>query len=260
MTFKAAVLGSPIEHSLSPKLHGAAYEILGIAGHYTSFEVTSAELPSFLIEHGPLQWRGFSLTMPLKESVLPLLTQVEPPVMESGSANTIVAKNGGWSGFNTDYLGFRYLLKDLEFKTVSVIGGGGTAKSALLALRNEGAAVQVFRRDDRRDAQLREIAPGVEILDWARIDEAFSADLVINATPISAAADYLSVARAVPVVIDALYAPWPPPLLSVQSGRIYLSGLELLVAQGMEQIALFAEIDFDRDDLFVQLLEAIRPQ
>lgn len=254
---RCAVLGSPIEHSRSPLLHMSAYEILGIQAEYHRFEVRADELSRFLIEHAPMHWRGFSLTMPLKEVATTIASHIGPRVALTGSANTLVATGSGWSSENTDEMGFRYLLAGANFNSVSILGAGGTARSALAALSRFEGEVRVYRRDARRDSSLRKIRETVLIEEWSSLANAFDSELVINAAPVDAAADYQRLARPVPLVIDALYAPWPPPLAKVQSFSGYKSGLDLLVAQGMEQVARFAEIEIDRDWLFQQLLRAI---
>src|ERR1039457_5154726 len=98
---KAAVLGSPIAHSLSPALHRAAYRALGLAGwDYQAVDCTEAGLPALLAGCGA-DWAGLSLTMPLKRAVLPLLGKVEPLAAEAGAANTVTFAGGISRGHNT---------------------------------------------------------------------------------------------------------------------------------------------------------------
>src|SRR5438128_2367522 len=101
---RAAVLGSPIGHSLSPVLHRAAYAALGLDWTYDAFEVTPEELPAYL-DGLDLTWGGLSLTMPLKQAVLPLLHHRAPLVEGTGSANTVVLRDGERFGHNTDVEG-----------------------------------------------------------------------------------------------------------------------------------------------------------
>ncbi len=102
---KAAVLGSPIAHSLSPALHRAAYQALGLDGWcYAAIECDEARLPGLLDECGP-DWAGLSLTMPLKRAVLGLLDHAEPLALEVGAANTVVFAGGARHGHNTDVPG-----------------------------------------------------------------------------------------------------------------------------------------------------------
>jgi len=102
---KAAVLGSPIAHSLSPALHRAAYTALGLTDwSYQAIECDQAALPALLAGCGP-DWAGLSLTMPLKRAVLPLLDRTDPVAADVGAANTVVFGDGGRHGYNTDVPG-----------------------------------------------------------------------------------------------------------------------------------------------------------
>ena len=139
---RAAVLGSPIAHSLSPALHRAAYRGLRLAGwSYDAIECDEQGLPALLDSLGP-EWAGLSLTMPLKRAVLPLLDDVEPLVAEVGAANTVVFTGGQRRGFNTDVGGIVTALSEAGVTpegNVVVLGNGATACSALAALRQMGA-------------------------------------------------------------------------------------------------------------------------
>ena len=140
---RAAVLGSPIAHSLSPVLHRAAYRELGLTDWtYSAIECDEQRLPSLLDSLGP-DWEGLSLTMPLKRAVLPLLDHVEPLVTQVGAANTVVLAAGQRRGFNTDVAGIVTALRQAGVTTggnVLVLGSGATACSALAALDAMGAA------------------------------------------------------------------------------------------------------------------------
>ena len=140
---RAAVLGSPIAHSLSPALHRAAYRELGLAGWtYDAIECDEEGLPALLDSLGP-DWAGLSLTMPLKRAVLPLLDETEPLAAEVGAANTVILAGGQRRGFNTDVSGIVTALRQAGVTStdgnVLVIGSGATACSALAALRETGA-------------------------------------------------------------------------------------------------------------------------
>ncbi|HNN48783.1 MAG TPA: hypothetical protein PKM12_07400 [Marmoricola sp.] len=120
---RCAVLGSPIAHSLSPALHRAAYRSLGLDWTYEAIEVDSASLTGFVEGLGE-QWRGLSLTMPLKRTVLPLLTEQDLWVTRSGAANTVILEDGQRRGFNTDIPGAMAALKErsVQPNVVTIIG------------------------------------------------------------------------------------------------------------------------------------------
>src|SRR5262249_40667156 len=178
---KAAVLGSPITHSLSPVLHRAAYQALGLTGwSYQAIECDAARLPGVLAGCGP-GWAGLSLTMPLKRAVLPLLDHVGPLVREVGAANTVVFSGGQRHGHNTDVPGMIAALAEAGVTglpapaTVLILGGGATACSALAAVRGLGAAQATAAvRDPARAQDLlaaaARLAIGLTLTDFGKPD------------------------------------------------------------------------------------------
>ncbi|MGZ4633123.1 MAG: shikimate dehydrogenase [Actinomycetes bacterium] len=245
---RAAVLGSPVRHSLSPVLHRTAYDVLGLAGWtYDAYDVEEPALPGFLAGLDP-SWAGLSLTMPLKAVVLPLLDLVSPLVRAVGAANTVVLGPEGRSGENTDVPGLVAALKErgvLSCDQAVVLGAGATARSTVAALSELGAAVTVFARSLPRRNGLAETADAVgvplEVLPWERAADGLGAPLVVNTTPAGAAdALALAVPRRPGVLFDVLYEPWPTPLASAwqeRDGEV-LGGLDLLVHQAVLQVAL----------------------
>src|ERR687898_2507228 len=136
MTHRAAVLGKPIAHSLSPTLHNAGYIALGLADwHYEKIECAEAELPGLLSGLGP-EWAGLSLTMPLKETALSVATTVSAVAAAVGAANTLVRRPDGWFAENTDVVGMVALLRTLGLGAGAdfvVLGAGGTARAGVAA-------------------------------------------------------------------------------------------------------------------------------
>jgi shikimate dehydrogenase len=249
---RAAVLGSPIAHSLSPALHRAAYRELGLDGWtYDAIECDEAGLPALLDSLGP-DWAGLSLTMPLKRAVLPLLDEADRLVSEVGAANTVVLQDGRRRGFNTDVAGIVTVLRQAGVSAngnVIVIGGGATACSALAALRETGAGqVTVAVRDRRTAEPLLAVAArlGVRVRltglgdDLGR--EAWQ--LLISTIPVAGArlvADRIAAGTLVTsAVFDVLYDPWPTPLASAaaQASLTVISGYEMLVGQAAGQVEL----------------------
>ncbi|HET6816057.1 MAG TPA: shikimate dehydrogenase [Mycobacteriales bacterium] len=255
----AAVLGSPIAHSLSPVLHQAAYDGLGLADwRYTAVECTEAELRSTLERLDASGLAGVSLTMPLKRAVLPMLARTEQLVDDVGAANTVLFGGvaGEWWGANTDVGGMAAALRRLDVvspKRVCVLGGGATAASALAALREIGAAaaVVVVRRPagvaDLRAAADR-LAFAIDVLPWDDASAVVGAcDLVISTTPAGAtdALPSLVSPRGDAVLFDVVYAPWPTVLAREwlsRGGRV-IGGLELLVEQAALQVKLMTGQD-----------------
>src|ERR1700734_3918661 len=148
---KAAVLGKPIAHSLSPVLHRAAYQALGLTDWtYDLVECDEAGLADYVNSRGP-QWAGLSLTMPLKRTVLPLLDHVDHLASATGGANTVVFRPEGRYGYNTDVRGIVDALTEAGAPaagSVTIIGAGATACSALAAVGEfGGAGADIVARD-----------------------------------------------------------------------------------------------------------------
>ena len=152
---RAAVLGSPIAHSLSPKIHTKAFEILGISGEYQAIEVDERAFPTFFAENCEDNWNGFSLTMPLKEIVLRASNQVDDCARRINSANTLYRLGNGWGVISTDYLAIENLLSVDANHSVAIIGGGGTARAAIGSLNSKVKTVDVLLRNSATLPELR---------------------------------------------------------------------------------------------------------
>ncbi|MFD9074850.1 MULTISPECIES: shikimate dehydrogenase [Streptomyces] len=245
---RAAVLGSPIAHSLSPVLHRAAYRELGLGDwSYDRFEIDEAGLPEFLGRLGP-EWAGLSLTMPLKRAVIPLLDEISETAASVEAVNTVVcADDGRRVGDNTDIPGMVAALRERgieQVESAAILGAGATASSALAALaRVCTGEIVAYVRSEARAAEMRQWGErlGVEVrtADWADAERALHAPLVVATTP-AGTTDALS--RAVPerpaTLFDVLYDPWPTALAARWSayGGAVVSGLDLLVHQAVLQV------------------------
>ncbi|WP_409056540.1 shikimate dehydrogenase [Streptomyces sp. SYP-A7185] len=245
---RAAVLGSPIAHSLSPVLHRAAYGELGLVDWtYDLFEVDEAALPGFVGGLGP-EWAGLSLTMPLKRAVIPLLDEISETAASVEAVNTVVlTEDGRCVGDNTDIPGIVAALRERgieQVESAAILGAGATASSALAALaRICTGEVVAYVRSQERAAEMRQWGERLEVEvrteDWADAERALSAPLVIATTP-AGATDALS--AAVPerptTLFDVLYDPWPTALAARWSmyGGAVVSGLDLLVHQAVLQV------------------------
>ena len=252
---RAAVLGSPIAHSLSPVLHRAAYQRLGLDGRcYDAFDVDEAALPGFLSGLDAAEWAGLSLTMPLKRAIIPLLGTVSETALAVEAVNTVLfADDGTRSGENTDVPGLVAALAEREITTAdgaAVLGGGATAASAVAALASivrRGGSVDVYVRSQGRAAQLIPTAErcGIElrVRPWTEAREVVEHPLVINTTP-AGAADELAeaVEKENPdgTLFDVLYHPWPTRLAAAweHGGGTVLGGLALLIHQAALQVEL----------------------
>ena len=243
---RAAVLGHPIDHSLSPVLHRAAYGELGLDWDYSAIDVTSDGLAGFLESLGP-EWVGLSPTMPLKETVIELLTDIEPAAAAVRAVNTVLLDGAGRAGFNTDITGLQAIFSDAQIgphSVATVIGAGATARSAVAALAAVGVArTTVLARRPEPAAELGVLANGLgmaaEVGSWPPTAEALAGDIVVSTVPADVAAAFATPARH-GLLVDVLYHPWPTPLAAAwegAGGRV-VGGLELLVRQAVEQVTL----------------------
>ena len=260
---KAAVLGSPVAHSLSPALHRAAYAELGLDDWtYEAVECDEAALAAFVTSRGP-EWAGLSLTMPLKRTVLPLLVHVDPLAVIAGGANTVVFRPDGRYGYNTDVQGIVDALTEAGAGlargdgpprppaapgSVTIIGAGATACSALAALAELGApAADVMVRDPSRATDLLAAAErlhvAVRLVPRTALTDV-APGLLISTVPAGAADGYAErirvTGRAPAAVLDVVYDPWPTPLAQAASaaGAVVANGFAMLLHQAAAQVEL----------------------
>ncbi|GAB2795579.1 shikimate dehydrogenase [Streptomyces daliensis] len=250
---RAAVLGSPIAHSLSPELHRAAYAELGLTGWtYDRHEVDEEGIARFLdglaARDGGPEWAGLSLTMPLKRAVIPLLDEITAGAASVEAVNTVVFTGDGRRvGDNTDIPGMVAALRERGVENVeraAVLGAGATASSALAALKLVcDGEVTAYVRSEARAREMRgwgeRLGVPVRLADWAEAAEALTAPLVVATTP---AGTTDALAAAVPerpgTLFDVLYEPWPTALAAAWSGNggTVVGGLDLLVHQAVLQV------------------------
>jgi shikimate dehydrogenase len=261
---RAAVLGHPIGHSLSPVLHRAAYAELGLAGwSYDAVDLTEDRFPAWFAGLGP-QWRGLSLTMPLKRVVLGQLAEVTPLARTVGAVNTVTWDEARRPvGENTDVHGMVEALRSAGVtssvtapadpsRPAVVLGGGATACSALAALVELGVAeVEIRVRSAARARDVVEVAARLglkaELADLAGPDAhaaALAAPILVSSLPADAATAWAaglpSGARPAGVLLDVTYHPWPTAAARAwtASGGAAVGGFEMLLHQAAEQVTL----------------------
>ncbi|MGC4112658.1 MAG: shikimate dehydrogenase [Nocardioides sp.] len=245
---RCAVLGDPVGHSLSPVLHRAAYDQLGLDWTYDAVRVPAGALAEYVEGLGG-EWRGMSLTMPLKREVLPLLSTGDAWTRLAGAANTLVLdEDGARRGLNTDVPGALAAIGAATSGPLSravVLGGGATAASVVLALAELGVREVTFvvRDPARAEETVAAVArhpqaPRVQVRALGDLGQE-SADIVVSTVPAqSQSASLLTALAEVPVVFDVVYDPWPTPLAAAAlvDGRTVISGLDLLVQQAVGQV------------------------
>lgn len=259
---RGAVLGHPIGHSKSPALHNAAYAALGADLSYSAIDVQESGMADFLAQvRAEKNWYGLSVTMPLKNVAVELMDELTPTARALGAVNTIVCTQtpagvAHLRGENTDVAGLVNALRHagvVERPRAAILGGGGTAVSAVAALVQLGAPeITVFVRTLAKGGEVQAVAAALGVsLSLELFDGAPGAlagfDVVISTLPPRAAdatahaftGQGTAVKRA--VLLDAAYDPWPSALAQAweRSGGVVVAGIEMLLYQGVEQVKLF---------------------
>lgn len=257
------VFGHPIGHSLSPVMHQAALEKLGLQDEfsYLPFDVRPEQLPAAVAAIRALDMRGVNVTIPHKENVLPLLDLVQPEAVLLGAVNVIVNEDGRLIGYNTDGLGFlRSMTEETGVspagKNILIIGAGGACRAVAAALFAAGAAelVIVNRSRQRAEAVARMIDPSlrqVQVMDFAdeSLDQAVAgAEILVNTTSLGMAPaggcplnEQLHLLHPGQLVCDIVYRPRSTPWLqaAAAAGCQTLGGLGMLLYQGAEAFQLW---------------------
>lgn len=283
-----AVMGDPIGHSKSPLIHRAAYRELGLAWRYRAIRCGEAPLAAFLAGRGP-EWRGLSLTMPLKDEAYRLAHTLDETARESGVVNTLLRLEGSdaprWAGFNTDVAGLARAIAraGLDATRTIVLGAGATAGSAILAARRLGAThVTVVARRIEAARQLAErfhgtsgatgpISVQADALTLASkgaseprlTDPALTSPTLIISTLPGHGVDWagLAIPAGIAPLFDVAYNPWPSAGARAwgAAGGVAHSGIDMLVEQALIQVRIFANGDPDaplRDE--ARVLAAMR--
>jgi shikimate dehydrogenase len=257
---KAAVLGSPVAHSRSPQLHLAAYRALGLEDWtYERIECSATELPALVGGFGP-EWVGVSVTMPGKFAALQFAAERTPRAELVGSANTLVQTETGWRADNTDVdgvvgaLGAAIGIGGQERsdrgigiggqRTAAVLGSGGTAPAAVVGLVELGITdLTIVARNPEKARPLLALGRrlGIEARWTALGTPIVGVDVVVSTLPAEVAAQFAATVRGVPLLLDAIYDPWPTPLVQsvAAAGGQVVSGLQMLLHQAFAQVEQF---------------------
>jgi shikimate dehydrogenase len=274
MSKQFLVVGDPVDHSKSPAIHRAAYNVLGLDWTYGRLQVAKNDLRQVL-DNAPEQLSGFSVTMPLKEEAARSVQSMDEFARATGAVNTLVRSSSGWAGYNTDVFGVVMAIREsvpAGRAVIGVIGSGATAKSSVAALRliNPKARVIVYARSTDSYETLREFAKSLEI----RVSRKRSlrslvrkSDLTISTLPSGALDEHLEragkrLASAIKgPLFDVAYNPWPSHAAKVwlASGQSVISGIEMLIWQAVAQIRLFVHGDPNQElSNEVAVVEAMR--
>lgn len=260
MMRRAAVLGSPIAHSRSPVLHNAAYAALDLDWTYTAIDVPAGTLAQFKRSLDD-SWLGFSLTMPLKVEVLPLLDEISADAARIGAVNTVTIREGRWWGSNTDVPAMVELLAGCR-GSATILGAGATARSALHALASLGIRdVTVWAR--RLEAaqtlvlEAGDLGMHLRAVSGPPDGALLVADALVNTVPDTTAWADVTVPQPPGRLLDAVYDPWPPPLTARWPAAHVRSGFDLLLAQATRQVELWTGSPAPRSTMATALLSTV---
>lgn len=270
---RAAVLGSPITHSRSPRVHLAAYRALGLVDwRYDRIECTADRLPE-IVSGADADFIGFSVTMPNKRAALVFATERTERAELVGSANTLVRVATGWRADCTDIDGVSGALTDLAVDAdlaagtspvAVVVGAGGTALPTIMALAETGITdVTVVARDAGRAAPVLELCERLRMNGEVAPFEPAEAlarrcresAVVVSTVPADAAVVLAPAVARARKVVDVIYDPWPTPLASavVAAGGTVVGGLVMLVNQAFRQVEQFTGLPAPRDVMVAAL-------
>lgn len=263
------IIGDPIAHSLSPRIHNAAYKALGIDGQYdyAARQIKPAELAGFMQEVRDCGIRGVSCTAPHKVAIMEYLNEIDATARKIGAVNTVVNDNGRLTGYNTDWLGVVLPLEKLtglQGKNIALLGAGGAARSIAYGMTERGAKLTVYNRTLEKAWELAEEfgGKGASLDDPAAIK---NADIIINATSVGMAPDnegtplpkeYMRTGQ---IVFDSIYVPYDTKLLieAHEQGAQVVHGTEMLLQQGVAQFKLYTGYDAPEDVMRLALQEAL---
>ncbi|RJQ21451.1 MAG: shikimate dehydrogenase [Nitrospiraceae bacterium] len=263
------IFGNPIGHTLSPRMHNAAFKTLGLDMCYIAFRVLPEDLPAAVKAVKGLDLLGVNITVPHKENVIPLLDEVDEEAAFIGAVNTIVNREGGLKGFNTDGRGFMSSLSEkglsVEGKEVLIIGTGGASRAISYYLSEKASKLFLFDIDrpkaDKLAADLKKIRSNIFLLD--SIGDIARPGIVINATPLGLKAE-----DALPfnpglissdmIICDLIYKKTGLLLEAEKRGARTLDGSGMLLWQGVLAFELWTGIKPPVDVMRHALLSGIK--
>jgi len=270
---KAAVIGWPVSHSLSPLIHNHWMKQVGVEGRYEAIAVEPENLEAEVQRLVAEGYSGFNVTVPHKEKILPLMTKLAPLARQMGAVNTVkVETDGTLTGFNTDGIGLVTHLKTSvpdwpHDRPALILGAGGAARAAALGLLLENLPFVMIANRTRSKAEkiAKDVGRGrMTVVDWQDRNSAVAAaGLIVNTTTLGMAGQPpleldLSTAASDTVIYDIVYKPLETALLAAARARVLrtVDGLGMLVHQGAAAFKIWFGQDVGYDDELKTLLEA----
>ncbi|MGB5633133.1 MAG: shikimate dehydrogenase [Waterburya sp.] len=259
------IIGDPVEHSLSPVMHNAAIASLGLDYIYVPFPVKQGDLSRAIEGFTAVDLVGFSITIPHKQEIIPLLTEISDDAANIGAVNTVWRTANGWKGTNTDAVGFVAPLKTMSRNwtqvTPVVLGNGGAARAVIAGLTNLGCQeIHVIGRNPDKLARFYQSwshAPDITSLlrihSWDNLSSLIpAADLLVNTTPVGMSPHVdaspidqvlMQKLKVNAIAYDLIYTPSPTQFLKLAQtqGITTIDGLEMLVQQGVAALEIWLQ-------------------
>lgn len=259
------IIGDPVEHSLSPVMHNAAIASLGLDYIYVPFPVQPGNLSAALTGFEVINLQGFSITIPHKQEIIPLLSEITDDAANIGAVNTVWRTESGWKGTNTDAAGFIAPLKamnrDWTKTTPVILGNGGAARAVIAGLTNLGCTeIHVAGRNPDKLARFYDswshapnITSRLKIHNWDNLGSLIpAADLLVNTTPVGMSPhtdaspidpSLMQKLKPSAIAYDLIYTPSPTQFLQLAQaqGATTLDGLEMLVQQGVVALEIWLQ-------------------
>lgn len=279
---KLALIGNPLNHSLSPVMHNAALQYLGIKGEYTAIETPPDQLISRIKYLKVEGYTGFNVTIPLKVWIVPLLNEVDEYANVAGAINTVlISDDKKLFGFNTDIDGFiesipEVLRENLISKSAVVIGTGGAARAVGIGLAIIGVKdITFYARKPEKETKLKEIITkhfrnvNVTLKELNEFADLRYASIIINATPLGTTGEYedispvnkVSIAnlRKDTIIYDMVYNPRKTKLIkyAMDNDLYTINGLEMLVLQGAKSLSLWIDQEAPVDVMREAVLKSL---
>ncbi len=256
--------------SMSPIMHNAGYQELGLDFVYLSASLKIEDLEDFVKGVKAMQIRGVSVIIPFKQEIMNFLDNIDDTAKEIGAVNTVVNDNGRLTGYNTDWLGVVNSLKnvtEINGKKAAVLGAGGAARAAVYGLIKKGARVSIFNRTVEKAKKLAEDFD-CEYFPLTDVEKIKEIDIILNMTSVgmSPEVDKLflpeNLIEKKHIVLDAVYNPHETKLLknANKKGAKIVYGSEMLLHQGIEQFRMYTGVEAPEKIMRDALLEALREE
>tara|TARA_B100001250_G_scaffold412856_1_gene445213 strand:- start:356 stop:1150 length:795 start_codon:yes stop_codon:yes gene_type:complete len=260
---KYFVIGNPIDHSLSPKLHNYWFKKNNIKAVYDKKKIYEKDLKSIVSKVKEKKINGINVTVPFKKAVIPFLDKLSPESQETQSVNTIVFKNGNLIGHNTDIAGFEKAIKSLNYimegKSILILGAGGVVPSIIVALKKMSVSnITISNRTKEKAENLKNLFENLNVVEWGIMPKL---DVIINATSIGLNNEEINLdfsdLRENKLYYDVIYNPSETNFLKKgkESGNISENGKLMFIYQALESFKLWHGIEPKINDDTLKILE-----